>query len=200
MKFSLAKALGISSLISLLPFCTPKKVYYEYSGFSSIDLFPGDKNSVSFKFALKLDRTINAPGEPVKIFLETSFNGEHQYYPKNLRFEFYRDDKRIPYSDTSDVTVTTVLDGRVSYFPMKESCNDIAALIPRVKREKAIPDSVIYFVVSGVYRNNELMSGPAPDKINIKVKIFWENGSLEKDYPFELREIEYGTPTNRPFG
>ncbi len=198
MKFLIITLLSLSFLFSLFG-CGPKNVYYGYSSPTSEALFPNEKNSVKYTISIVSDSTIKDKNANHKLFLRFTFTGEYQLYPKNLKFEIYEGDKKIPALGIADVNVTTVLDGRVSYFKRKDSLNNVASLIRDLKIEKSLGDDINYFVVSGIYKD-VFLEGSCPEKINLRLKISWENGELIKDNIFELLEIEYGKASNRPFG
>lgn len=188
---------AIALWILLLSACSSGPVYYGYSSIGSQKIAAGNAKSPSYHIDI-VPAMIKDPNIPTNLTLEIGFSGEYQYYPRGLEFELYEANKRIPL-DKADLTVTTVLNDRVSYFKLKESTSDVEALIAKLKADNNIPESVKYFSLAG------RIAGPlgptnCPPKLKLKLRIKTAGGATDKEIEFELGTREYGKASNRPFG
>lgn len=143
---------------------------------------------------------IKDPKVPVPLTVDISFRGEYENFPKGVVFELYENGK-LRAMNPPEVTVTTVVDGKVNYFKPSGNVNidDVEGIIRKVKAEKNLPADHRYFVVSGKIKA-PLEALNCPKEIKLKMRVRYEGGSSEKEFEFSLGEKEYGKASNRPFG
>lgn len=152
-----------------------------------------------FRFSLSLQPgVIRDPLGATPLSAVVSFNGEHRFYPRGLAFEIYENGVRIP-AGKPQITVTTVINGRVTYFKTTGDVSDIGSVITGVKTEKRLPENLSYYAVSGNV-TAPLTKSCCPKKITIKLRTVWDGGETVKEYQFEFGKRELSGPSNRPFG
>lgn len=198
-------------LLTILIFtsCTPKEYIYRYESDEDVSAttkkVPFNPNNFEVKFDLSVDAIIENKDKAVPLSVKLLLFGEHQYYPKNLRVELYVDDKKIMLNDTISYNITTVTEDHVTYFKDTTNSLNIPDLISNLKKEKSLPDSLVYFEVTSIYKRYYLENTSNPEKIQLKVKTFWEGGSDVKEINYTLKKVEkpkkeeYKLPV-RPFG
>ncbi len=202
--------LKIGILIIGLPLifskCVPKDYVYTYVSADSesgqVKAIPFTGNDFRFNCNLSWDTVIVNKEKAVPVLLTLIINGQHQYWPKGLRFELYYNDQRIKLSDSVKFNVTTVLDNRVSYFRAVKNTINIPELLLKLKLEEQIPDSVSYFSIAGSYKTCAVANKTNPDNLKITIKAFWDKGSDSKQMNYILKKVEkqdYHLPV-RPFG
>lgn len=200
----------ISCVLVILSFtkCTPKEYIYFYENQEDV---AGKAKEVQFtandfklKFDLGTDSVIVDKEKTAAISLKLFFIGQYQYYPTNLSFEVYVNNKIIKLSDTVRYHITTVIDDHVTYFKDSSTVLNIPELITKLKKEKNLSADINYYSVVSAYPRYYIGNKINPDSIQIKVKLFWDNGKsvTEKNYilkKIEYRKEEYHLPI-RPFG
>jgi hypothetical protein len=200
----------ISAVLVILSFtkCTPKESFYIYENQENIqgksEDIPFNPNDFELKLELGTDSVILDKEKTAAISIKLFFIGQYQYYPPNLNFEVYINNKKITLSDTIKYHITTVIDDHVTYFKDSANTLNIPELITKLKKEKNLPADLNYFSVISVYPRYYIGNKTNPDSIQIKVKLFWDNGNsiTEKNYilkKVEYKKEEYHLPI-RPFG
>lgn len=177
--------------------CAATKVYYAYGQSSPQPKVKITEKNPTYNLAV-LPQHINNPQEMTKLSVRLSFFGDLQFYPRSLDFEIYADGKRLQLQ-TPEITVTTVLNNRVTYFKLHEPLNDIPATIARLKAEKQLPQQLQYFRLSG-HIMAEIAEMKCPPEIHVELRVKHDGGVFSKVEKFSLRSIEYGKASNRPFG
>lgn len=198
-------------LLQILIFtaCTPKEYIYRYESEEDISgkvkEVPYNPNNFKVKCSLDADSIIEDKDKVVALSVHLALLGEHQFYPKNLKVELYVDGKKIMLNDTIHYNITTVTNDRVTYFKDTTTSLNIPDLISNLKKEKNLPDSLIYFDVISSYKRYYIGNTTNPPTIQIKVKTFWDGGEAVKEINYTLKQFEkpkkgeYKLPI-RPYG
>ncbi|MBI5541437.1 MAG: hypothetical protein HY951_15335 [Bacteroidia bacterium] len=188
--------------------CEPKEYIYYYEDQENIQNkvteVPFKANDFRLKLDLGTDSIIVDKEKAAPISVKLVFIGQHQYYPPNLRFEVFVNNKQIKLADTICYNITTVLDDHVTYFKDSSTILNIPEIISKLKKEKNLPADLNYFSVVSAYQRYYIGNTTNPDTINVLIKTFWDTGKsiTEKKYilkKVENKKEEYNLPI-RPFG
>ena len=87
-------------------------------------------------------------------------------------------------------SISSVINNRVSYFTANSSDFDIPELIGRLKQEHGIPDSVNYYSVTCGLKSEYLVNTSSPERMIIKVKVLWKDGSETMEKTFILTKVD----------
>lgn len=148
-------------------------------------------NNFRVKCELGLDSVIKNKGIVSPLSVKLFFLGRYQYYPKNLRFELYVDNKRIILFDTVSYHITTVIDDHVTYLKDTSTILNIPELITRIKAENNLSDSLKYFEVISVYPRYYLGNTANPETVHMKLKLIWDGGEETSEMNYILKKVEY---------
>ncbi len=196
----------VIGLLLIFSACTPKEYIYFYENDVADDVKAkgGSFTANDFKFNCNIswDTIILDKEKAVPISLALVFKGQHQFWPKDLRFELYFNELKIKLSDSIKFNITAVIDDKISNFKYTENEINIPKLLQKLKQQETIPDSTKYFSIVGSYEKYGVGNKTNPDKLKIIVKAFWDKGSDSKEMNYSLKKVEkeeYHMPV-RPFG
>ncbi len=196
----------IIALLLIFSGCAPKDYIYVYeseeAGDVKVKSTSFNANDFRFNCNVGWDTAIVDKEKTVPMSLTLKVIGQHQFWPKNLKFELYFNDQRVKLTDSVKFNITTVIDDKISNFKCTENEIDIPRLLEKLKKQESIPDSVAYYTLVGTYRKYDVGNKVNPDKFKIMVKAIWDKGSESNEVNYFLKKVEkeeYHMPV-RPFG
>jgi hypothetical protein len=202
-KSVLAGSIIFLCAIMIFTGCSDKKYGYTYfeegEAVNAVKQIPFTPNDFKINFRLALDSVILDKDKPARVLVEVKISGQHQYWPRDLKMEVYCNDEKMSLTDSvKKYSISSVINDRVSYFTSNSSDFNIPELIGRLKQEHGIPDSINYYSVTCGLNSEYLKNDSNPERMTIKVKALWKDGSETMEKTFILTKVDITKHHARP--